>query len=67
MKNIFLLYIPPSNQEAIIHLDIESIILDKLEKNNKKYPIDKSKGNSKKYTDLYSHDCIQSNKAAISR
>ena len=33
-------------------LDIESIILDKLEKNNKKYPVDKSRGNSKKYTDL---------------
>ena len=33
-------------------LDIESIILDKLEKNRKKYPVNKSKGNSKKYTDL---------------
>ncbi len=34
------------------NLDIKEIILDKLAKNAKKYPVDKSKGVSKKYTDL---------------
>ena len=32
--------------------DIEEIILDKMEKNAIKYPIDKSKGNAKKYTEF---------------
>jgi len=32
--------------------DSEQIILEKLEENKKKYPVDKSKGNAKKYTDL---------------
>lgn len=32
--------------------DIKEIILDKMEKNALKYPVDKSKGNAKKYTEL---------------
>ncbi len=34
------------------HLGIKEIIMHKLEQNDKKYPIDKSKGTSKKYTEL---------------
>ncbi len=34
------------------HLGIKDIIMHKLEQNDKKYPIDKSKGTSKKYTEL---------------
>ena len=33
-------------------VDIDDIILRKLEKSGKKYPVDKAKGNSKKYTEL---------------
>ena len=33
-------------------VDLEEIVLKKLEKNRKKYPVDKSKGNSKKYNEL---------------
>ena len=32
--------------------DVKEIILNKMEKNAIKYPIDKSKGNAKKYTEL---------------
>jgi NTP pyrophosphatase (non-canonical NTP hydrolase) len=32
--------------------DIKQIILEKLESNAKKYPVDKSKGNAKKYNEL---------------
>ena len=32
--------------------DIPKIINEKVEKNAAKYPIDKAKGNAKKYTDL---------------
>ena len=32
--------------------DIPEIITEKIEKNAAKYPIDKTKGNAKKYTDL---------------
>ena len=32
--------------------DISEIIAEKIEKNAVKYPIDKAKGNAKKYTDL---------------
>ena len=32
--------------------DIPEIIAEKIEKNAAKYPIDKAKGNAKKYTDL---------------
>lgn len=35
-----------------LNLDINNIILEKLSKNEKKYPVDKAKGNSKKYTEL---------------
>lgn len=33
-------------------VEIDDIILRKLEKSEKKYPVDKAKGNSKKYTEL---------------
>ena len=32
--------------------DVKKIILNKMEKNALKYPVDKSKGNAKKYTEL---------------
>ncbi|MNJ56621.1 nucleotide pyrophosphohydrolase [Paenibacillus bouchesdurhonensis] len=32
-------------------IDVKGAILDKLEKNDKKYPIEKFKGTSKKYTE----------------
>jgi NTP pyrophosphatase (non-canonical NTP hydrolase) len=32
--------------------DIEEIILEKLQSNTEKYPVEKAKGSSKKYTDL---------------
>ena len=35
-----------------LDLDPEKIVLDKLEKTKKKYPIDKAKGKSTKYTKL---------------
>lgn len=35
-----------------LDLNIEEIILNKLKKNNQKYPVSKSKGTKKKYTDL---------------
>ena len=35
-----------------LDLDIDEIIEVKLEKNNIKYPVDKSKGNKQKYTEL---------------
>lgn len=35
-----------------LDLDVKDIILDKMEKNAIKYPVDKSKGNAKKYTEL---------------
>lgn len=34
------------------HLNVKEIILDKIKKNGEKYPVDKAKGNSKKYNDL---------------
>ncbi len=33
-------------------IDLEAAVLSKLKKNAEKYPVDKSRGNSKKYTDL---------------
>ena len=33
-------------------LNIEEIILNKLQKNNEKYPVNKAKNSNKKYTDL---------------
>ena len=35
-----------------LNVNPEKIILDKLEKTRKKYPIEKAKGTSKKYTEL---------------
>lgn len=35
-----------------LNLDEDAIINSKMEKNEKKYPIDKSKGSSKKYDEL---------------
>lgn len=32
--------------------DVKEIVMDKIKKNGEKYPIDKSKGNAKKYTEL---------------
>lgn len=36
----------------VCELDINEIIQEKLKKNNKKYPINKAKNNSKKYNEL---------------
>ena len=38
-----------------LDINIEEIILNKLRKNNEKYPVEKSRGNKKKYTDLDSN------------
>ena len=35
-----------------LQVDLETIVLDKLEKNCQKYPVEKAKGNSKKYNEL---------------
>ena len=35
-----------------LQLDLEEIVLKKLEKNRQKYPVEKAKGNSKKYNEL---------------
>lgn len=35
-----------------LHVDLEQIVLDKLEKNRQKYPVEKAKGTSKKYNEL---------------
>ena len=35
-----------------LHIDIPDAILKKIEKNAAKYPVDKAKGNSKKYSEL---------------
>lgn len=33
-------------------LDIKDIVMEKIKKNGEKYPVDKSKGNAKKYNEL---------------
>lgn len=33
-------------------LDLDQIVQDKLKKNNEKYPVEKAKGKSEKYTEL---------------
>ena len=33
-------------------LDVKQIVLDKIKSNGEKYPIEKAKGNAKKYTEL---------------
>lgn len=35
-----------------LNIDVEKSILDKLKKSSKKYPVEKAKGSSKKYTEL---------------
>ena len=35
-----------------LNVDLEEIINNKMDKNEKKYPVEKAKGNSKKYTQL---------------
>ena len=35
-----------------LDLDLKEIILNKMEKNAVKYPVDKSRGNAKKYTEF---------------
>lgn len=37
---------------AKLDVDLEEIVLDKMKKNEEKYPVDKSKGTSKKYNKL---------------
>ena len=37
---------------SILNLDIQNIVLEKMEKNAEKYPIDKAKGKADKYTKL---------------
>lgn len=34
------------------NMDIASLVMDKIDKSNKKYPVEKSKGNATKYTKL---------------
>ena len=34
------------------NFDVKEIILDKIEQNNRKYPVSKAKGNAKKYNEL---------------
>ena len=34
------------------NLDVKEIVLDKIDQNNKKYPVEKSKGSAKKYNEL---------------
>ncbi|WP_317437641.1 nucleotide pyrophosphohydrolase [Thomasclavelia spiroformis] len=34
-----------------LNVDLEEIVLNKLEKNRQKYPVEKAKGNSKKYNE----------------
>lgn len=38
-----------------LDINIEEIILNKLRKNNDKYPVEKSRGNKEKYIDLDSN------------
>ena len=33
-------------------INIEEVVLNKIKKNSEKYPVDKARGSSKKYTDL---------------
>ena len=35
-----------------LQVDLEEIVLKKIEKNRQKYPVEKAKGNSKKYNEL---------------
>lgn len=37
---------------SILDLDLKEIILEKLQKNREKYPVEKAKGSAKKYDEL---------------
>lgn len=37
------------------NIDLEQVVLNKLKKNESKYPIESAKGNSKKYTEFQVH------------
>jgi dCTP diphosphatase len=49
IADIFIYLIKISNK---LDLDVEQIINQKIDKNEKKYPVEKSKGNSLKYTEF---------------
>ena len=49
VADIFIYLIKISDK---LDLDLEKVINEKIDKNEKKYPVDKSYGTSKKYTDL---------------
>lgn len=34
------------------HFDVKEIVLEKIKRNNEKYPVDKAKGTAKKYNEL---------------
>ena len=36
----------------VLELDVDQIVNDKMEKNEKKYPVEDAKGNAKKYTEF---------------
>ena len=36
----------------VLELDVDQIVNDKMEMNEKKYPVEDAKGNAKKYTEL---------------
>ena len=37
---------------SVLNLDIQEIVLQKMEKNALKYPVEKARGNAAKYTEL---------------
>jgi NTP pyrophosphatase (non-canonical NTP hydrolase) len=49
MADIFIFSLLFAHETGI---EIEKAIMDKIKLNDKKYPVDKSKGNSKKYNEL---------------
>ena len=36
----------------VLELDVDQIVNDKMEMNEKKYPVEKARGNAKKYTEM---------------
>lgn len=49
IADVFLYLLLLANEAGI---DMETAVINKLEKNHQKYPIEKSKGTSKKYSEL---------------
>lgn len=49
MADIFLYLVRIASK---LNIDLEAVALDKIETNAKKYPVEKAKGNAKKYTEL---------------